>query len=83
MPRPEPARKEITTHPVSSPVPTHFRIILGLENAGARIEAAKALQKRDLPVRLGSDRRQGSAVAALEDLLEEFDQLGVYMAVRG
>ena len=34
MPRPEPARKEITTHPVSSPVPTHFRIILGLENAG-------------------------------------------------
>ena len=33
MPRPEPARKEITTHPVSSPVPTHFRIILGLENA--------------------------------------------------
>ena len=32
-PSPEPARKEITTHPVPSPVQTHFRIILGLENA--------------------------------------------------
>ena len=30
-PSPEPARKEITTHPVPSPVQTHFRIILGLE----------------------------------------------------
>ena len=32
-PNPEPARKEITTYPVPSPVQTHFRIILGLENA--------------------------------------------------
>ena len=27
MPRSEPARKEITTHPAPSPVQTHFRII--------------------------------------------------------